>query len=141
MAREIDYWLNDINGRRRPAGANKLLPPWGIKNNLPPTFKGPWRGQCVGNVYYGAKDALPHNAKPPPRQIPEAQSAPDQWVPDPLIAKEFHTTLMGLYRWTHDAKLGFPPPIKIRNRNFRSRRAIEEFKARMMRAAITQRAE
>ena len=36
-------------------------------------------------------------------------------------------------------QLGFPPPVKIRNRNFRSRRAIEEFKIRMMRAAITQR--
>ena len=69
------------------------------------------------------------------------QPPPDQWVPDPIIASEFHTTLMGLYRWTHDAKLGFPPPIKIRNRNFRSRRAIEEFKAKLMRAAITQRVE
>jgi hypothetical protein len=67
------------------------------------------------------------------------QPPPDQWVPDPIIAKEFHTTLMGLYRWTNDAKLGFPRPIKIRNRNFRSRRAIEEFKAKMTRAAITRR--
>ncbi|MET4180697.1 hypothetical protein ABIB94_002797 [Bradyrhizobium sp. JR7.2] len=64
---------------------------------------------------------------------------PDQWVPDPIVAKEFHTTLMGLYRWTHDEKLGFPQPIKIRNRNFRSRRAIEEFKANLVRAAITKR--
>ncbi|MBR1296658.1 hypothetical protein [Bradyrhizobium sp. AUGA SZCCT0042] len=67
------------------------------------------------------------------------QLPPDQLVPDPIIAKEFYTTLMGIYRWTHDANLGFPPPIKIRNRNFRSRRAIEEFKAKMMRAAITRR--
>ena len=67
------------------------------------------------------------------------QPPPDQWVPDPIIAAEFYITLMGLYRWTHDTQLGFPPPVKIRNRNFRSRRAIEEFKIRMMRAAITQR--
>ncbi|BAR53364.1 hypothetical protein NK6_175 [Bradyrhizobium diazoefficiens] len=48
---------------------------------------------------------------------------------------------MGLYRWTNDPELRFPAPIKIRNRNFRSRRAIEEFKTRMMRAAVTQRVE
>jgi hypothetical protein len=66
--------------------------------------------------------------------------APDHLVPDPIVAAEFYTTLMGLYRWTHDTKLGFPPAIKIRNRNFRSRRAIEDFKVRMMRAAITQHA-
>ncbi|APO52378.1 hypothetical protein LUI11_38540 [Bradyrhizobium diazoefficiens] len=72
-----------------------------------------------------------------------SQSSPthDHLVPDPIVAAEFHTTLMGLYRWTNDPKLHFPPPIKIRNRNFRSRRAIEEFKGRMMRAAIAQRAE
>jgi hypothetical protein len=67
--------------------------------------------------------------------------APDQLVPDPIVATEFYITLMGLYRWTKDPKLRFPAAIKIRNRNFRSRRAIEEFKARMMRAATTQRAE
>jgi predicted DNA-binding transcriptional regulator AlpA len=68
-----------------------------------------------------------------PRQIPTAQSAPDQLVPDPIVAKEFGgITLMTLYRWTNDPKLGFPPPIKIRTKNFRSRRALEDFKARMI---------
>lgn len=71
----------------------------------------------------------------------ESLSVPDHLVPDPIVATEFYTTLMGLYRWTNDPNLHFPPAIKIRNRNFRSRRAIEEFKARMMRAAITKRAE
>lgn len=72
-----------------------------------------------------------------------SQSSPahDRLVPDPIVAAEFHTTLMGLYRWTNDPELRFPAPIKIRNRNFRSRRAIEEFKTRMMRAAVTQRVE
>jgi hypothetical protein len=77
-----------------------------------------------------------------PRQIPMVQSAPDQLVPDPIVAKEFGgVSLMTLYRWTNDPKLGFPPPIKIRTKNFRSRRALEEFKARMMRGAITHRQE
>jgi predicted DNA-binding transcriptional regulator AlpA len=65
--------------------------------------------------------------------------SPDQLVPDPTVAKEFGgVTLMTLYRWTNDPRLGFPPPVKIRNKNFRSRRAIEDFKARVMRKAISQ---
>jgi hypothetical protein len=65
--------------------------------------------------------------------------SPDQLVPDPIVAKEFGgVTLMTLYRWTNDPRLGFPPPVKIRNKNFRSRRAIEDFKTRLMRKAISQ---
>jgi predicted DNA-binding transcriptional regulator AlpA len=48
---------------------------------------------------------------------------------------------MTLYRWTNDEKLDFPSPVKIRTKNFRSRRALEEFKERMTREAITKRAE
>lgn len=67
---------------------------------------------------------------------------PEQLVRDTIVAKEFgDVSLMTLYRWTKDPKLKFPPPIKIRNKNFRSRRALEEFKARMMRSAVTQHAE
>jgi predicted DNA-binding transcriptional regulator AlpA len=62
----------------------------------------------------------------------------DALVPDPSICKEFGISLMTLWRWTHDSGLAFPPPIKIRNRCFRSRRAIEEFKHRMMRVSIAQ---
>lgn len=82
----------------------------------------------------------------PPRQIPAA-STPDHVDHDPLVrdtivAKEFGgVSLMTLYRWTNDPKLGFPPPIKIRTKNFRSRRALEEFKTRMMRVAVMQRVE
>jgi len=65
----------------------------------------------------------------------------DKLVPDPVVWREFGVTSMTLYRWTNDEKLGFPPPVKIRTKNFRSRRALEEFKERMMRNAITQRVE
>jgi predicted DNA-binding transcriptional regulator AlpA len=66
--------------------------------------------------------------------------APDQLVPDPIVAEEFGgITLMTLYRWTNDPNLGFPPPVKIRTKNFRSRRALEDFKARIMRWAVSQR--
>ncbi|MGX1348224.1 putative DNA-binding transcriptional regulator AlpA [Bradyrhizobium elkanii] len=78
----------------------------------------------------------------PSRQVPEAQPTPDQLVPDPVVAREFGgVSLMTLYRWTNDPKLGFPPPVKIRTKNFRSRRAIEDFKARMMRSAVSRRSE
>lgn len=59
----------------------------------------------------------------------------DNLVPDPVVAKELNVTTMTLWRWTNDAELGFPKPIKIRERNYRSRRALEEFKARMMQRA------
>jgi hypothetical protein len=65
----------------------------------------------------------------------------DQLVPDPQVWREFGITSMTGWRWTRDPKLDFPPPVKIRNRCFRSRRQLEEFKERMMLAAIADRAE
>jgi hypothetical protein len=62
-------------------------------------------------------------------------------VPDPQVWRELGITSMTLWRWTHDPKLGFPPAIKIRNRNFRSRRALEDFKCRMLRQSIAARGE
>jgi hypothetical protein len=37
-----------------------------------------------------------------------------------------------LWQYTNDPSLGFPPIIKIRNRNFRSRKLFDEFKARLI---------
>lgn len=69
--------------------------------------------------------------------VPTPERAqPDELVPDPVVWREFGISSMTGWRWTHDLELGFPPPIKIRNRCFRSRRALEEFKVRMMRQAI-----
>jgi hypothetical protein len=66
-------------------------------------------------------------------------NAPDDLVPDPQVWREFNVTPMTGYRWTNDANLGFPPAIKIRTRNFRSRKAIEAFKQRLMQAAMMKR--
>jgi predicted DNA-binding transcriptional regulator AlpA len=63
---------------------------------------------------------------------------PDPLVPDPVVWRELGISSMSGWRWTHDPDLDFPPPIKIRNRCFRSRRALEEFKARQMRRAIAE---
>jgi hypothetical protein len=63
----------------------------------------------------------------------------DTFVADPTVAKEFGVSLMSLWRWSQDKHLNFPAAIKIRNRNFRSRRALEAFKSRMMLKAIAER--
>ena len=60
-------------------------------------------------------------------------------VPDPEVAREFRISLMGLWRWTQDETLDFPAPISIRGRNYRSRKALERFKKRMIERAIRQR--
>jgi hypothetical protein len=65
----------------------------------------------------------------------------DDLVPDPQVADEFNVSLMTLWRWTRDETLGFPVAIKIRNRNFRSRNALEAFKERLLRNAIRTRTE
>jgi predicted DNA-binding transcriptional regulator AlpA len=64
------------------------------------------------------------------------QDAPDKLVPDPVVMKEFGIIPMTLWRWDQDARIGFPPKIKIGPRNYRSRRLVEEFKARLLREAI-----
>jgi hypothetical protein len=51
----------------------------------------------------------------------------------------FGISSMTGWRWSHDPELHFPPAINIRGRNFRSRRELNQFKARMMRNSITQR--
>ena len=69
----------------------------------------------------------------------KAAPVADELVPDPLVAQEFNITLMTLWRWTKDPELGFPPPVKIRKRNFRSRKKLDTFKQRLMRDALAQR--
>ena len=63
---------------------------------------------------------------------------PDELVPDPKVCREFSVSAMTLWRWTQDQKLGFPPRIKIRKRNFRSRKALDAFKHKLMRNALVQ---
>jgi len=63
----------------------------------------------------------------------------DEWVPDPVVCQEFGITAMTLWRWDHDPELGFPPPFKVRNRKFRRRQQINEWKNSWWRAAIARR--
>jgi hypothetical protein len=64
----------------------------------------------------------------------------DQLVPDTAVLREFGVCSMTLSRWSKDPKLGFPPPIKINSRNYRSRLALDAFKAALLRKAIIERA-
>jgi predicted DNA-binding transcriptional regulator AlpA len=63
----------------------------------------------------------------------------DELVPDPQVCKEFGITAMTLWRWDHDEELDFPPPVKIRKKNYRSRQLLEQFKQRMVATAIAER--
>jgi predicted DNA-binding transcriptional regulator AlpA len=60
----------------------------------------------------------------------------DELVPDPEVCREFSITSMTLWRWDHDPELRFPPPVRIRKRKFRSRRALEAFKQQMLAGAV-----
>ena len=61
----------------------------------------------------------------------------DELVADPAVAREFNVSLMTIWRWTNDPVLNFPPPIKIKQRNYRSRRMLESYKAQLLRAAMS----
>ena len=56
----------------------------------------------------------------------------DDLVPDPVVQEELGIGRMALWRWSRDPNLGFPPVIKIRTRNYRSRKALDSFKRRMI---------
>jgi hypothetical protein len=63
-------------------------------------------------------------------------------VPDPKVAEELCTSLMGLWRWDRDPvmiELGWPPKIKRGGRNFRFRKPLDKFKQALLRQALTQR--
>jgi hypothetical protein len=62
----------------------------------------------------------------------------DQLIPDWVVKNEFRVCSMTLWRWTEDQQLGFPQPVKIRGRNYRRRRQVDTFKARMIREALAQ---
>jgi predicted DNA-binding transcriptional regulator AlpA len=66
----------------------------------------------------------------------EHQEAPDGLVPDPVVMKEFGINNMTLWRWDQNPKIGFPPKVKIGLRNYRSRAALEAFKAMLIRKAV-----
>ena len=71
-------------------------------------------------------------------------TTPDQFVSDSLVQDELDVSGMTLHRWDRDprlAALGWPPPMKVTGgrRKFRSRRALEQFKANLLQRALAER--
>jgi hypothetical protein len=61
---------------------------------------------------------------------------PGDFVPDKQVRRELgNITAVTLWEYTNDPRLDFPPPIKIRNRNFRSRKLLNAFKKRRINEA------
>jgi hypothetical protein len=77
-----------------------------------------------------------HNGGPP------LDDPPDSLVPDVTVQEEFGVGPMGIHRWDADpemAAIGWPPPVYIRKRKYRSRRKLEAFKAALVRRSIRDR--
>jgi hypothetical protein len=73
---------------------------------------------------------------------PIASTDQDTLIPDPQVFTEFGITRLTGWRWDHDETLialGWPPPIKIRERKFRSRKQVETFKTNVLRRALQER--
>ena len=60
----------------------------------------------------------------------------DRLIPDPEVQRRYSVTAMTLWRWDHDKSLEFPPAIRIRNRKYRSAKALAEFERK--RAAVAE---
>lgn len=66
----------------------------------------------------------------------------DQLVPEPEVCVELNIAPMTAWRWDRNPKmiaLGWPPCVKINRRKFRSRAALDAFKAQLMAAAVLER--
>ena len=61
---------------------------------------------------------------------------PDTLVPQPRVQAEFGVSCMTIWRWQRNEKLDFPAAIRLNNRNYFSRRALEEWKKRLIDAAL-----
>jgi hypothetical protein len=74
---------------------------------------------------------------------PAALPSGDRLVPDLEVAKEIGCTTMSMWRWDRDPVMianGWPPLIRIIRRKFRSRAALDAFKAKMLEQGLKERA-
>jgi predicted DNA-binding transcriptional regulator AlpA len=59
----------------------------------------------------------------------------DEYLTGPEVARRYKRSAQTRWRWSKDPELGFPKPIKIKNRLFYRKSEIETFDRRMMAAA------
>jgi predicted DNA-binding transcriptional regulator AlpA len=50
-------------------------------------------------------------------------------VPDPQVCRRYGVHTSTLYNWDHDPALGFPKPVRIKNRKYRDEAELDEFDA------------
>lgn len=48
-------------------------------------------------------------------------------IPDPQVQERYSISAMTLWRWDHDANLGFPKPLYIRGRKYRDAAELDAF--------------
>jgi hypothetical protein len=66
------------------------------------------------------------------------KSISEDLVPDSVVGGELEISQVTLANWTNNPARGFPPQIKFGNRGYRSRKALEAYKARKLREAIAE---
>jgi predicted DNA-binding transcriptional regulator AlpA len=62
----------------------------------------------------------------------------DEYLTGPDVDRRYRRSSQTRWRWSKDPKLGFPKPIKIKNRLFYRLREIEEFERRMAAASLSE---
>jgi hypothetical protein len=60
-----------------------------------------------------------------------SESTNGQLLPEARVSERYGVSRMTLRRWDADPKIGFPAPIYIRKRRYRSRAELDAFDARM----------
>jgi hypothetical protein len=78
---------------------------------------------------------VPHSTGPPPL-------TPDQWVPERAVCEELDLTSMTTWRYDRSRKmvdLGWPLPLRVNGRIYRSRAALDAFKRNLADAALRER--
>ncbi|KGJ15125.1 helix-turn-helix transcriptional regulator [Paracoccus sanguinis] len=63
-------------------------------------------------------------------------TSPEKLMTASEVMAKFAVSKMSLWRWQRDEKLGFPKPIRIRNRNYYRESEIARFQADLIAQAV-----
>jgi predicted DNA-binding transcriptional regulator AlpA len=70
-----------------------------------------------------------------------SENEPSKLIPKPALARELGVSSRTISRWMSDSALAFPRPIRLRNRLYFARLALDEWKTARVRASIVEAAE
>lgn len=57
------------------------------------------------------------------------QKSKRRLIPDPQVCRRYAIHTSTLYNWDKDPELGFPKPVRIKNRKFRDEDELDQFDA------------